>query len=105
MRLVRIAGGHHVPSGAAAADMVERGEFARDMIRLVVSRRRCRDQPECSVTTASAGSKVNGSNEVTVALRLSACIGMLSTARWSAMKKASNLPRSRVCASNEGAGN
>ena len=48
--------------------------------------------PRCSVTMASAGSSVNGSNEVAVALRLSASIGMLSTARWSAMKKASNLP-------------
>ena len=43
--------------------------------------------PRCSVTTASAGSSVNGSNEVTVALRFSASSGMFSTARWSAMKK------------------
>jgi hypothetical protein len=41
---------------------------------------------------------VNGSNEVTVWLRFSASIGMFSTARWSAMKKASNLPRSSVWA-------
>ena len=39
---------------------------------------------------------MSGSKEVTVALRLSASIGMFSTARWSAMKKASNLPRSSV---------
>ena len=50
--------------------------------------------PICSVATASADSSVNGSNEVTVWLRFSASIGMFSTARWSAMKKASNLPRS-----------
>ena len=55
-------------------------------------------RPRCSVTMASAGSSVSGSNEVTVALRFSASIGMFSTARWSAMKKASNRPRSRVWA-------
>ena len=54
--------------------------------------------PSRSVTTASAGSSVSGSNEVTVALRFSASTGMFSTARWSAMKKASNLPRSSVWA-------
>ena len=53
-------------------------------------------RPICSVTIASADSSVNGSNDVTVWLRFSASIGMLSTARWSAMKKASNLPRSSV---------
>ena len=88
--LIRIAGGHHVPASSAAADMVERSEFPRDVIGLVVSRGRGRDQPQCSVTTASAGSNVSGSKEVTVALRFSACSGMFSTARWSAMKKASN---------------
>ena len=31
---------HDVPAGAAAADMVERGEFAGDVIGLVVARRR-----------------------------------------------------------------
>jgi hypothetical protein len=35
---------------------------------------------------------VKGSNDVTVALRLSALMGMLSTARWSAVKKASKPP-------------
>ncbi len=54
--------------------------------------------PRRSVTTASAGSKVSGSNEVTVALRLSADIGMFSSARWSAMKNASKRPRSSVWA-------
>ena len=54
--------------------------------------------PRWSVTIASAGSRVSGSKEVTVALRISADIGMFSSARWSAMKKASNLPRSRVWA-------
>ncbi len=50
--------------------------------------------PMRSVTAASADSSVNGSNEVTVWLRCSASIGMFSSARWSAMKKASNLPAS-----------
>ena len=53
-------------------------------------------RPMCSVTIASADSRVNGSNEVTVWLRFSASIGMFSTARWSAMKNASNRPRSSV---------
>ena len=38
-------------------------------------------RPRCSVTAASAGSSVIGSNEVTVALRFKASIGMLRTAR------------------------
>ena len=50
--------------------------------------------PICSVTADSADSSVNGSNEVTVWLRFSALTGMFSTARWSAMKKASNFPAS-----------
>ena len=37
--------------------------------------------PICSVTIARAGSKVSGSNEVTVALRFNAAIGMFNTAR------------------------
>ena len=48
--------------------------------------------PICSVTADSADNSVNGSNEVTVWLRFNAEIGMFSTARWSAMKKASNFP-------------
>jgi hypothetical protein len=52
--------------------------------------------PSRSVIIASAGSRVSGSKDVTVALRFNASIGMFSTARWSAMKKASNLPRSKV---------
>ncbi len=52
--------------------------------------------PMCLVETASAESRVIGSKEVTVWLRLSASMGMFSTAKWSAMKKASNLPRSSV---------
>ena len=51
-------------------------------------------RPIWSVAPASADNKVNGSNDVTVWLRLSALTGMFSTARWSAMKKASNLPAS-----------
>ena len=54
-------------------------------------------RPMRSVTAASAGSSVIGANEVTVALRLSASVGMLGTARWSAMKNASNLPCSSFC--------
>ena len=50
--------------------------------------------PIRSVTMASAESRVNGSKEVTVWLRLSASTGMFSTARWSAMKKASNFAAS-----------
>ncbi len=52
--------------------------------------------PICRVTIASAGSRVKGSNEVTVALRFSAAIGMLSTARWSAMNHASKRPSSSL---------
>ena len=55
-------------------------------------------RPRCLVTIASAGSSVIGSNEVGVALRFKASIGMLSTARWSAMKKPSMRPRSKVWA-------
>jgi hypothetical protein len=47
-----------------------------------------------SVTWDRADNSVNGSNEVTMWLRLSASSGMLSTAMWSAMKKASNFARS-----------
>jgi len=50
------------------------------------------DQPDMFVAPAKADSSVNGSKEVTVWLRLSALTGMFRTARWSAMKKASNLP-------------
>ena len=50
------------------------------------------------VPAASAGSCVKGSSEVGVALRLSASIGILSTARWSAMKKAAKHACSSFCA-------
>ena len=53
-------------------------------------------RPMRLVTIASAESKVSGSNEVTVALRRSAVVGMFRTARWSAMKKTSKPPRSTV---------
>src|SRR5580700_1340080 len=42
----QIRRGHHVPAGAAAADMVERGEFAGDVVGLVVARRRSRDDAD-----------------------------------------------------------
>src|SRR5438105_10212991 len=52
--------------------------------------------PRYSVAIANTGSKVSGSNEVTVALRFNAAIGMLSTANWSALNHASaRLPASR----------
>ena len=41
-RLVRAPAGHHVPAGAAAADMIERGHAPREIIRMVVGRRRRR---------------------------------------------------------------
>jgi hypothetical protein len=44
--LVRVAGGHHVPASSAAADMVERSEFARHVIGLIVSRGRSGDEPQ-----------------------------------------------------------
>ncbi len=54
--------------------------------------------PIRSVTAASAGSNVSGSNEVTVALRFRAGIGMGSRAWLSARKMAWNAPRSSVWA-------
>ncbi len=45
-RLDLHAGGDEVPAGAAAADVVERGELARDVERLVVARRGGADQPD-----------------------------------------------------------
>ena len=64
-RRVGVGGGDQVPAGAPAADMVERGESARDRDR---ARSKVVDavaiRPRCSVTTASAGSSVSGSNEV-----------------------------------------
>ena len=45
-RRVRIGGGDDVPAGAAAADMVERGEAARDVIGLVEGGRAGRDQAD-----------------------------------------------------------
>ena len=45
-RLHRIAGGDEVPAGAAAADVVQRGEFPRDVVGLVVGGRGGGDQPE-----------------------------------------------------------
>jgi hypothetical protein len=55
-------------------------------------------KPIRSVTAAKAGSSTIGSNEVTVPLRLRAATGMFNTARWSAIKNASNFPRSSVWA-------
>ncbi len=97
-RRVGIGGRDDIPAGAPAADVIERGEAARDMIRRIECGRGGRNEPMRSVAPASADNRVNGSNDVTVPLRFSALIGMLSTARWSAIKKASNLPRSSVCA-------
>src|SRR5215831_16380979 len=56
MRVMRVAAeipgfvdrrrGHHVPPGAAVADMIEGGEFAGDVVGLVVARRRRRNDPD-----------------------------------------------------------
>ncbi len=45
-RFRRIAGGDEIPSRAPAADVVERGEFARDVIGLVIGRRRRGDEAD-----------------------------------------------------------
>ena len=45
-RLHRIAGGDEVPTGAAAADVVQRGELPRDVVGLVVGGGGGGDQPE-----------------------------------------------------------
>ena len=90
-RRVRIGGGDDVPAGAPAADVVERGEAARDVIGRVEGGRAGGDETDMPVACDKADRSVNGSNDVTVWLRLSASIGMFSTAMWSAMKKASNL--------------
>ncbi len=76
--------------------MIERGEAARDMIRRVERGRAGGDEADSLGHLASADNNVNGSNDVTVWLRLSASTGMFSTAMWSAMKNASNFARSSV---------
>ena len=80
-RRVRIRGGDDVPARAAAGDVIERGEAARDVIGRIERRRTRRDQADPFGRAGSADSSVNGSNEVTVWLRLSALTGMFSTAR------------------------
>ena len=45
-RGVRVGRRHDVPAGAASADMVERGEAARDVIGLVERGGRRRDEPD-----------------------------------------------------------
>jgi hypothetical protein len=69
-RGIRIGGGDDIPARAPAADVIERSKTPGDVIG-----------PICSVAPASADNSVNGSNEVTVWLRLSALTGMFSTAR------------------------
>jgi hypothetical protein len=75
--------------------MIERGEAPRDVIGRVESGRARGDQ------TDAFGHLGQGRQEREwlerghrVWLRLSASMGMLSTAMWSAMKKASNFARS-----------
>ena len=80
-RRIRVRGGDDVPARAPAAEMVERGEAAGDVIGLVEVVEAVAIRPMRSVTADSADSSVNGSNEVTVWLRLSALTGMFSTAR------------------------
>ena len=43
-----IGRGHDVPAGAAPAHVVEGREAARDVVGLVVARRRAADQPDCA---------------------------------------------------------
>ena len=44
--LVTGRGGHHVPSRAASADVLQRGEGAGQRVRMVVTRRRCGNQSD-----------------------------------------------------------
>src|SRR5690606_16872952 len=48
-------GGHDVPAGSAAADVVERGESAGQVVWLVVRRRRGRDQANVAGRAGNRG--------------------------------------------------
>ena len=81
-RRVGIGGRDDIPAGAAAAEMIERSEPPRDVIGRVERGRAGGDEADDARSTiASADSNVNGSNDVTVWLCLSASSGMFSTAR------------------------
>jgi len=54
-------------------------------------------RPRCSVAIARP-EQVSGSNEVTVALRFNAAIGMFSTPEMIGHEPGVERPRSRVCA-------
>ena len=80
-RRVGIGRGHQVPAGAAVGDMVERGEAAGDRVGRLEGGRGRGDQAEMFGVLRQHRQQVSGSNEVTVAERFSASIGMFSTAR------------------------
>jgi hypothetical protein len=93
-RRIRIRGRDDVPAGAAIAQVIERGETPRDVIRRVKGGRAGGDK-------ADALGRLRQSREQRERLErrrgmalLSASIGIFSTAIWSAMKKASNFARS-----------
>ena len=64
-RLV-VGAGHDVPGGAAAAEMIERGEGARDVVRLAEARRHRRAEADMASSPCSARtSSVIGSKRLT----------------------------------------
>ncbi len=81
LRFHWIARCHDIPAGAAAANVIERREFARHMIRLVIRRRSRGDEADMFGENGERRKQRQGSKDVTVALRLSASIGMFNTAR------------------------
>ena len=85
----------NLPDGARVAILLPNGFDAMTIDQACL---RCGYVPVPLHAIDNAGSSVKGSNDVTVALRFNAWIGMFSTAKWSAMKNASNFPRSSVCA-------
>jgi len=83
--------GDDIPPRTPAADVIERGKAAGDMIRLVErGRTRCDQADMFGGHQRAADSSVNGSKEVTVWLRLSAEIGMFSHGQMVGHEEASN---------------
>ena len=80
-RLARVGRGNDVPTRASPTDMIKRGEFSRDMIRLIIGRRCGGYRPQMLGHHGEGRKQRNGSKDVTVALRFSAFIGMFITAR------------------------
>ena len=94
-RRIGIGGRDDIPSRAAVADVVERREPAGDMVGFVKGRRCRRDQTDPFSHHRKSRKQrqgLEGGNRRAAPQRL---IGMFSTARWSAMKNASN----RACSS------